>query len=222
SACGLDLLGCRAGELVRSDVQGHGDLTGAENLHGLLRTHSTLGHEVGDGDVSALGEQGGQLVEVDNLERHLRRVLEPTKLRQTHVHRSLAALEAVRNLVAGLRALGSATGGLALRSLTATHAGLGGLGSGGRTEVVQLSESLFDISIDLFHSHEVTHGIDHSPDLGAIVLHHDVVGPLETERTQRVTLALTATDGGLVLSNFELCHQDFAPLSAAARSNACG
>src|SRR5699024_6633501 len=82
--------------------------------------------------------------------------------------------------------------------------------------------SLFDISIDLFHSHEVTHGIDHSPNLGAIVLHHDVVGPLETERTQRVTLALTATDGGLVLSNFELCHQDFAPLSAAARSNACG
>src|SRR5699024_12398037 len=81
------------------------------------------------------------------------------------------------------------------------------------------SESLFDISTDLFHSHDVTHGIDHSPDLGAIVLHHDVVGPLETERTQRVTLALTATDGGLVLSNFELCHQDFAPLSAADRKS---
>ena len=43
-----------------------------------------------------------------------------------------------RHLVAGLGALGTATGRLALGALTTTHAGLGGLGARGRAQVVQL------------------------------------------------------------------------------------
>src|SRR5690606_14309939 len=69
---------------------------------------------------------------------HPERVGEALELRQAHVQRDLAAFEAGRHLVTGLGALGAATGGLALGRLTTTHAGLGGLGAGGRTQVVQL------------------------------------------------------------------------------------
>ena len=80
-------------------------------------------------DVAALGEQRRRAGQVDDLELDLERVLEALELRQPHVQRHLAALEAGRHLVAGLGALGAATGGLALGALTATHAGLGGLGA---------------------------------------------------------------------------------------------
>ena len=89
-------------------------------------------------DGATLGEELVDAVEVDDLELHLERVLEALELRQPHVDRHLATLEGGRHLVAGLGALGAATGGLALGALTATHAGLGGLGAGRRAQVVQL------------------------------------------------------------------------------------
>ncbi|KDN84769.1 hypothetical protein KCH_32960 [Kitasatospora cheerisanensis KCTC 2395] len=50
----------------------------------------------------------------------------------------LATLEALRNLVAGLGALGTTTGGLTLGALTTTDADLVGLGARGGTQVVDL------------------------------------------------------------------------------------
>jgi hypothetical protein len=46
------------------------------------------------------------------------------------VQRHLPTLETDLDLVAGLRTLGAATGGLALRALTATDTGLRGVGAG--------------------------------------------------------------------------------------------
>src|SRR5699024_5765513 len=64
---------------------------------------------------------------------------EATQLGQPHVHRGLATLEGRGHLVAGTGALGAASGGLAPpAALTATHADLGGLGAGGRPQVVHL------------------------------------------------------------------------------------
>ena len=80
----------------------------------------------------------GQLVQVDDLELARNGVLEALELRETHVEGHLPALEALRNLVAGLGALGTTTGRLALGRLTTTHTGLGGLGARGGTQVVEL------------------------------------------------------------------------------------
>src|SRR6476661_2441868 len=141
AAGGFDLLlgGCR--ELVSGHVDLDGDLAGAENLDRGVVADRTLGHEVGDGHIAALGEQGGQLVQVDDLELHAEGVLEATQLGQAHVQRHGATLETLRDLVAGLGALGATAGGLALGALTATHAGLGGLGTRGGTQVVHLEGS---------------------------------------------------------------------------------
>ena len=89
-------------------------------------------------DLAAVREQLGEPVQVDDLVLGAERVLEAPQLGQPHVQRHLAALEAGRHLVAGLGALGAATGGLALGALTATHAGLGGLGARRRAQVVDL------------------------------------------------------------------------------------
>src|SRR5665647_573882 len=123
---GLDLvLGSRR-ELVSRDAHLDGDLAGAQHLHELAITDSTLGHQVLDRHVAALGEQHRDAVEVDDLVLGAEGVLEATELGQPHVHRHLPTLEALRNLVARLRALGAAAGSLApLAALTATHAGLG-------------------------------------------------------------------------------------------------
>src|SRR3546814_7917930 len=95
--------------------------------------------DVCSSDLSAtLGEQLVDPVQVHDLELDLERVLEALELRQAHVQGHLATLEGNRNLVARLGALGTATGSLALGALTATNTGLGGLGTGGRTQVMQL------------------------------------------------------------------------------------
>src|SRR4029079_11071083 len=65
------------------------------------------------------------------------------KLGKPHVQRHLATLEALRNLVARLRTLGTAASSLALAALTTTNAGLGGLGPGGRARVVNLQGGRF-------------------------------------------------------------------------------
>ena len=78
---------------------------------------------------AAVREQLGEPVQVDDLEHDLELVLEALELRQAHVDGHLPTLERRRDVLAGLGALGTATGGLALGALTATHAGLRGLGT---------------------------------------------------------------------------------------------
>src|SRR5699024_2984149 len=75
---------------------------------------------------------------VDDLEHDLVPVLEALELRQPHLERHLAALESGRDVLPGLGALGTATGGLALGRLATTHAGLLGVRPGRGPQVVQL------------------------------------------------------------------------------------
>src|ERR671921_1171269 len=122
-------------DLVHLDTA---QVAGAEDLHRLAAAHGAgLGEAVGV-HRAALGEQGRDPVEVDDLEDDLVPVLEARELGQPHVQRRLPALEARGGVPARAGALGAATGRLALGALTATHAGLGGVGAGGRTQVVDL------------------------------------------------------------------------------------
>src|SRR5690349_21774804 len=59
AASGLDLLLGGRRELVSGHVDLDGDLAGAENLDRGVVADRTLGHEVGDGHIATLGEQGG-------------------------------------------------------------------------------------------------------------------------------------------------------------------
>src|SRR5699024_1716889 len=130
TASSLDLLlgGRRPG--VDRDIDLDGDLAGAEHLDELARAHRALVHEVGHRDGATLREQRAQLVEVDDLVLRAERVREPAQLREAHVERHLPALEAGLDLVAGLRALGTASRRLAaLAALTATDADLRRLGA---------------------------------------------------------------------------------------------
>src|SRR5919107_517973 len=61
----------------------------------------------------------------------------------------------------------------------------------------------------------------HAAELGSVLLCDHVVDPLETKRTQRVTVVLLAADVGLDLRDLELRH-DYAPAPARARSRAAG
>src|SRR6476661_514096 len=142
AAGGLDLLLGGGRELVRLDLDLDGDLARAEHLHREAVADGTLGDEVGDGHLTTLREEQLQAIQVDDLVLRAERVLEATQLRKAHVHRHRAALETLRDLVASAGALGTTTGGLALGALTTTDAGLGGLGSGGRTQVVDLEGGL--------------------------------------------------------------------------------
>src|SRR6478609_8975729 len=117
------------------------ELAGAEHLDGLALADRALRHEVGDRHVATVRVQRRELVQVDHLVLDAERVLEAAQLREAHVQRHLPTLEARRHLVAGLGALGATTGRLALGRLATTHAGLGGLGARGRTEVVHLQRA---------------------------------------------------------------------------------
>src|SRR5690606_29345962 len=91
-----------------------------------------------DGDLSAGRVELCELLEVHGLVLDTERVLEAAKLRGPHDHVELTALEPGLDLVPGLGALGSTTGRLTLRALTASDAGLGLLGTGGGAQVVDL------------------------------------------------------------------------------------
>src|SRR5450759_981418 len=140
---GLDLfLGSRR-ELVRRDTHLDGDLAGAQHLDELAIADGALGHQILDRHVAALREQHRDAVKVDDLVLGAERVLEATELGKPHVHRHLPALEALGNLVARLRALGTAASGLSLAALTTTHTSLGGLGTGSGAKVVNLQRGRF-------------------------------------------------------------------------------
>src|SRR6478609_5320679 len=77
------------------------------------------------------------------------------------------------------------------------------------------------MSVDLLDRHQVTDGVDHPPDLGAVLLDDHVADPLQAERAQRVALVLLAADRGLGLLDLEgRSHQDVT--SARALSSAAG
>ena len=96
------------------DLQRHAEVAVAEHLHGLALADGALGDQVLDADRAAVREQLAEPVQVDDLVLHAERVLEAAQLGQPHVQRHLPALEAGWHLVAGLGALGAATGRLAL------------------------------------------------------------------------------------------------------------
>src|SRR6478609_4087782 len=133
-----DLLLGRTRDLVDRDGELHGDVAVAQNLDLLVLPNRTLGDQVADGDVATLGVELRELLQVHDLVLDAERVLEPAQLRGAHVQRHLPTLEADAHGVARLGALGSATRGLTLRALTATHTGLRGVGAGDRTQVVHL------------------------------------------------------------------------------------
>src|SRR5262245_57999606 len=101
------------GELVRRDVQLDGDVAVAEDLHQLVLADQARLHQLVDADRAAVGEQAGDVAHVHRLVLGAEAVLEATQLRQPHVDRHLAALEAGRHVLACLGALGAAAGGLA-------------------------------------------------------------------------------------------------------------
>src|SRR5262245_408988 len=143
AATRLDLLLRRSRERVGRHLHCHRDLTGPQDLDRLLRPNRTLGGQRLDGHLTAVRVELGQPVQVDDLETRLERAVEAPHLGQPHVDRQLAALEARRNLVAGLRALGAATGGFASpATLAATDSNLGGLRAGRRTQMMQLERHL--------------------------------------------------------------------------------
>src|SRR3954466_8825756 len=103
------------------------------------------GGEAVGGEGAAVREQRRDPVQVDDLEDDLVAVLEAGQLGQPHVQRRLAALEARGHVAARAGALGAATGRLALGALTATHAGLRGVGALGRTQVVDLESHVMSL-----------------------------------------------------------------------------
>src|SRR5919112_5011547 len=138
SACCSNLFSGAGRECVGGDVNLDGDVAGAQHLHGLVLANCTLFDQVLHGDCATFREQLVELVQVYNLELNPERVLEAAQLRQAHVQRQLAAGKASLDLVAGCSTLRATTGGLTLGCFTTTNAGLGGLGTRGGTQVVNL------------------------------------------------------------------------------------
>src|SRR5690606_18791690 len=106
---GDDLLLRRARDLVDRDVQLNRNLARTENLDLLVLANGALGDQITDGDVAPLGVELGEAIQVHDLVLDPERVLESAELGGAHDLVQVAALEADAHLVAGLRALGSAT-----------------------------------------------------------------------------------------------------------------
>src|ERR1700730_18616159 len=66
SACGGDLFACTTAELVRAHRNLHGQLAVAEHLDKHVLAHRSVGHQLVDTDVSALGEQPVDITDVDD------------------------------------------------------------------------------------------------------------------------------------------------------------
>src|SRR5690349_16838633 len=77
------------------------------------------------------------------------------------------------------------------------------------------------MSVDFLNLDEVRHGVDHAPDLGAVLLDDRVVHPLQAERTQRLALVLLVADAGLDLGDLQTRHRQLA-FPARARSRPAG
>src|SRR3954451_8223253 len=133
-----DLLGGRAGEGMRLDLQSNRDLPAAEDLHELTPAYGALGRQDVRVDLPTVGEQRGEPVEVDHLVLSPEPVLEALEPWQPHVQGHLATFERRRHLVTGLGALGATAGGLALGTLAAADPRLGLVRAGSRAQVMDL------------------------------------------------------------------------------------
>src|SRR5262245_45756361 len=131
TASRLDLCHGRSTERIGRDGElDPAEIAGAEHLDRLALADRAGVDHVQYADCAAVREQLSEPVEVHDLVRHLEPVPEALELRQPHVNGRLTTLERRGDLAPRLRALGAAAGGLALRALAATHAGLGGLRAG--------------------------------------------------------------------------------------------
>src|SRR4051794_41890786 len=65
-------------------------------------------------------------------------------------------------------------------------------------------------------------GVDHAPDLRAVLLDDGVMHPLETEGAQRLLLVLLVADARLGLGDLQASHGGQLPCPARARSMPAG
>src|SRR6266567_5470236 len=139
AAGGGDLGGRRGRKSMRPDLQGDRQLAVPEDLHGgALAGQARLDQGVRV-DATALGEGGGEPVEVHHRPGDLVRAVEAPQLGHAALERHLAALEADAHVAPGVGALGAPAGGLTLsRGLTAALADALGPGAGSGTQVMQL------------------------------------------------------------------------------------
>src|SRR5688572_2445148 len=71
------------------------------------------------------------------------------------------------------------------------------------------------MSLDLLDRHEVTDGVDHAPDLRAVLLDDHVADPLEPQRAKRLALVGLAADRRPLLLHLEPRHHDTSAAAAA-------
>src|SRR5262245_2011858 len=139
AAGGGDLLGRRGRECVRPNLQGDRQLAAPEHLDGgALAGQARLDQPFGV-DAAALGEGGGEPVEVHHRPDDLVGPVEAPQLGHAALERHLAALEADAHVRPGVGALGAPAGGLALaRGFATALADAIGPGAGRGTQVMQL------------------------------------------------------------------------------------
>src|SRR5688500_18344349 len=63
------------------------------------------------------------------------------------------------------------------------------------------------MSVDLLDRHQVAHGLDHAPDLRAVLLDDHVADSLEPQAAQGLALVGLAADAGTLLLDLQLRHQ---------------
>ena len=144
--------------------------------------------------------------------------LKPFSFGEPHVEGHLPTLEALRNLVAGLRALGTTTPASTLGRLTTTDTGLGGLGARAGRRLWTFSGLFSAMSVDLLDRHEVPHGGRHAADLGTVLFHNHVTEPLQPEGTQGFAVVLLAADVRLVCVTLRRAILDTHPGSRPHRA----
>src|SRR5256885_15145813 len=131
-----DLLPCGVGESVRAHLEGDADVARAQHLDRQVRTHGPARDQLVRSDRAARGKQLGEPAGVDHLVLSAVAVVEALQLRQPHVDRHLAALEARGYGPPRPGALRATASGLALGALTAADTSLRGLGARCRTQAV--------------------------------------------------------------------------------------
>ena len=133
-------------------------------------------------------------VEVDALVLDPERVVEALELRQPHVQRHLAALEAGGDVAAGLLALGAAAGGLAALAADAAADALACAGSspaaGLRSWILMVMRCLLSSTVT-----RCGHPGEHPADLGAVGKGVRLADAAEAEGAQRAALLGLGADG---------------------------
>src|SRR3569833_83004 len=135
----FELLLGGAGEAVGGHVELDAvDVTVAEHLDELALADEPRRGELFVADLATVREDAGDVAHVHRLVLGAEAVLEATQLREPHEDGHLPTLEPGGHVHPGLGALRTATGRLALRTLTTAHANLVALGARSRTQVVDL------------------------------------------------------------------------------------